>query len=125
MSKLTAIADLEDLALELGASVRGPDGKVFNSAGRAGATRLPKVEAAPAAPVVRESDMSAKLMQMMAELMARQQAAPVVNVPEVKVPAPTVVVQPAEKAAPCSWKFSFERNRDGSIKSITASPVKE
>jgi hypothetical protein len=44
----------------------------------------------------------------------------VVN-PEIKVPEAQVVVQPAQ-SKPVSWTFEFERNADGTIKCIHATP---
>jgi hypothetical protein len=46
--------------------------------------------------------------------------APNITLPQLSIPAPQVIIQPAAR---CSWVFEFERNRDGSIKSITAKPL--
>lgn len=114
--------DVEDLALELGATVRHSDGSVFNSAGRSGVTRLrkPTVEPAPAPAPVQQSgheQLTTALLEMMQKLHVPQSAPPTVNV----APA-QVTVQPQTR---CSWEFSFTRNPDGTIKSIKATPVKE
>lgn len=113
------------MALELGATVRRPDGSVFNSSGRAGVARLRKVIPAETKPVeapapVQQNgheQLTAALMEMMQKLHVPQPAPPTVNV----APA-QVTVQPQAR---CSWEFSFTRNNDGTIKSIKATPVKE
>lgn len=54
-----------------------------------------------------------------------QQKAPTINVPPAQppeIPPAQVVVQPPAAQPRCSWKFEFERNPDGTIKSITANP---
>jgi len=63
-------------------------------------------------------DLMTKVLETLAN--PQQAPAPVVNVPEIQVPAPTVVVQPQQRS---SWEFSFVRNTDGTIKSITAKPL--
>jgi len=115
-------SDMEDLALELGSTVRRLDGSVFNSSGRAGVRRLPKppvpeIAAAPPAPVSDNTALLKVLQDMVAKM--QPQAVPEIRMPEINVPAPQVVVQAAKK---CSWEFEFNRNPDGTIKSIKATP---
>lgn len=111
------------LALRMGASVRLANGETFNASGSRGVvTRSPEVGARKDVPATEE------LLGKIAEMLARQKA-PVVQMPE--QPAPTVVVNPPEitvqpapipVVTPRSWKFTFERNESGTIRSITATP---
>jgi len=81
------------------------------------------------ASMLAELQRTSKQDRVMSGILAALQkapAAPVVNIPaanitlpELSIPAPQVIIQPAAR---CSWVFEFERNRDGSIKSITATP---
>lgn len=107
-------ADLEDYALESGASVHAPNGSVFNAANRKGVYRLPKrVESpVPQAPVESGSD---KLVSILTEMVAKMQPAPA---PIVHVAAPDVIHAPSQRVL--DWTFTFERNSDGTIKSIRA-----
>jgi hypothetical protein len=112
------VSSIEDLALELGASVKRDDGSVFNSSGRSGVVRLPKPVAAPEpapAPVqdTGHEKLTAALAEMMSKLHVQQPSAPVVHVPPAQV-----VVQPQQRVL--DWTFTFERNADGTIKSIRA-----
>ena len=114
--------DLEDLALELGASVKRPDGSMFNAGGRAGATRLPRQSAAPVVAPVPPPSLPSNdglLMQKLVEVLAQmKQPAPSVAAPTVNIPAPVVTVQQPQRVL--DWTFTFERNPDGTIKSIRA-----
>ena len=112
------VSNIEDLALELGASVRRPDGTVFNAGGRSGASRLPVQPKPEAAPVpTGHAELASALADMMAKLHLQQPAPPVVNVPPAQV-----VVNPQPRTG---WDFVFTRNQDGTIESIRATPVKE
>jgi hypothetical protein len=114
---------LEDLSLELGASIHRPNGSVFNSSGAKGGYRLPKrqpVSDVPeriTPPVTAEGN--AALAKVLAEFVDKinipAPSAPVVNVPE-----PSVVFQPTARV---SWRFEFERNPDKTLKAITATPT--
>lgn len=117
--KFSAATDLEDLALELGASVRYTDGKVFNSSGRTGVTRLPRVKEQPPVPPPAPPQDNAALLKTIEGLLARQPAAvtPVIHMPE---PLPAQVVVNALPRT--SWDFEFTHNADGSIKTMTARP---
>lgn len=112
---------LKSLALRMGASVRLSNGEVFNAEG----TRT-RFKDEPARPQV---DGQTELLKAILQLLSRPQASPQVVMPE--LPAPTVVVQPAEvhvqpapqNQKPHGWKFTFERNESGTIRSITATPT--
>ena len=86
-----------------------------------------ELDSAGSGPTVAQHQRDAKMLDLMEKLLTREQssAAPVVNVasPAVEVPPAQVIVQPAPQQARCSWKFEFERNADGTIKSITANPI--
>lgn len=102
--------DLLDLALELGGTLRTDDGRVFNSEGRVGARQVrPK------------QDPQERMLQLLVEqLKTPPQVHTTVNVPEAA--PPSVVVE--NKASAVSWTFDFERNADGTIKRIRATPEK-
>lgn len=104
----------EELALELGGTIKRADGTVFNSAGRSGVYRLPKRAEPP------PQDPMAAVLEKMTELLARPAPAP-------EIPAPVVHVQPAAPAAKpiLAWAFTFERNADGTIKTIRARATKD
>ena len=110
----------EDLALELGAKLVRKDGSIFNAAGRSDVVRLPKrAESTPiktetSAPPQTNFDGLTKALSDMMEKLHLQQ--PVINVPE--APAPVVTVQQPQRVL--DWTFTFERNGDGTIKSIRA-----
>lgn len=86
--------NVEDLALELGASVTREDGSIFNAARRSGASRLARVSTpeAPAQPAPPPSppppDTNAELLQRVVELLARPPVAPEVHLPVAQAPAP-------------------------------------
>jgi hypothetical protein len=119
-SKDTNDEAIKALALRLGASARLTNGETFNAAGirRATSPSAPKPQ-----PEVKPQDdpLMAKVVAML-EKMQTPAPAPVQQV----VPAPDVIVQPAQVVmpAPVSWKFTFERNDNGTIRSITATPNK-
>lgn len=74
---------------------------------------------------VRAERAQNELLLKALERLAQPAQAPQVTLqPEIKVetlPA-QVVVQPAEARRPVAWTFEFERNGDGTIKRIHASP---
>lgn len=119
--------DLKAQALRLGARVVLSDGRVFNAEGRVGTykAKAPKLLTPPQPIEPPGNDRLEKLLQALLVQMAKEP--PVM--PE--IPAPVVTVQPAPpanvvvNAAPVSWKFTFDRNESGTIRSITATPVKE
>jgi hypothetical protein len=54
---------------------------------------------------------------------ASNQKAPVVNIPKIEMPAPTVI-NPSTKtlATPTRWVFHVERDADGRLSKIVANP---
>lgn len=111
------------LALRMGASVRLANGETFNASGSRGVITR-QAEVAEQKPVAAADELLGKI----AEMLAKQQA-PVVHVPELPAPtvmveAPQITVQPAPvpTVTPRAWKFTFERNESGTIRSITATP---
>lgn len=111
------------LALRMGASVRLANGETFNASGSRGTITRPAEVQVHAPPATDE------LVQRIAEMLAKQKA-PQVVIPELPAPtvvveAPNVTVQPAPVpvVSPVSWKFTFERNESGTIRSITATPT--
>lgn len=126
MKKLASSVDMEDLALELGASLTRADGLVFNASGRSGATRLPerpKVAPEPA-PVVREAPrLSEADTTLLLNAITSKLQLPEIKLPEIVVPPAHVVVNPQAPHTPCSWEFEFVRNNDGSLKTIKAKPT--
>ena len=114
---------LKALALRMGASVRLSSGETFNASGSRGQLKE------PAEIVVEKPAAADELLQRIAEMLARQQAPQVVMpelpAPNVTVESPQVIVQPAPVpvVTPTSWKFTFERNESGTIRSITATPT--
>lgn len=121
--KLASSLSPEDLALELGSTITHADGRVFNASGRMG-SRLPKAAPQEVAPTP-APDNNAVLMQTLVDLVSRisspqaQVAAPAA--PEIHIPAPVVTVQPAQRVL--EWSFTFDRNPDGTIKSIRAKAI--
>lgn len=120
--QLNDLYDIEDLALETGATVEYANGRTFNTTGRQ-ATRVDKPRAMPAptpAPVAQpepKPDVSADLLRQMISILNR----PVdVRLPEMPIPQVTIAAAPVVK--PTSWSFEFERNSNGTIKRINATP---
>lgn len=111
-------SDLEGLALATGASIRRNDGSSFNASGRSGVSVLAKLPTpAQVAPVAAPAQDNSALLAKIVELLAREQPAPI-TLPEVIVQPAAVVVQPTPRTL--DWTFTFEHNKDGSIKSIRA-----
>jgi hypothetical protein len=122
-SRLASLYNLEDLALETGATIEYADGRKFNTVGMQGKRQLkqpaktPEVAPAPApTPAPPVADNSAIVSQLL-ELLNR----PVqVSLPE--MPTPNVVVNQPAAAPVTAWTFEFERNPNGTIKRIRATP---
>lgn len=116
-AKESANTDLESLALRYGGRVEYSDGRVFNSGGRvAPVVRKPQLPA-PAPPPAPDNTA---LIQKLLEMLARPQPVAAQPAPVIHVAPAQVVMPPAQPAR--SWNFTFVRNPDGSIKSITANP---
>jgi hypothetical protein len=113
---------LKALALRMGASVRLSNGETFNASGsRESRKRAEVVDIRPPA----TDELLHKIVEMLAKQQAPTVVVPEMPPPQVVVEAPQVTVQPAPvpKVVPVSWKFTFERNESGTIRSITATPT--
>lgn len=120
--RLSDVYNLEELALETGSTVEYASGRKFNTAGIQAKRPLkvaPTPAAAPPPPPAPEpkSELTAELMQQILSALNRP-----VEVKLPQMPAPQVTVAaPATAQVPVKWTFEFERNSNGTIKSITAS----
>lgn len=113
------------LALELGAEVEFEDGRVFNAEQRNVESRPRPKPAAPPPPPAPSIDLKPLLDQLAALSVSQKALADAVSsaqAPQVVVPAPQVTVTPRKVT---SWRFDFERNGDGTIRALVASPVLE
>lgn len=123
---LSSLYNLEDLALETGATVEYTDGRKFNTAGvqarRKPAAPVAAPAAPPPAPVAPPAPPANEaLVKQLLELLNR----PVqVSIPDLPTPQVTVNAPPAVRA-PTKWVFDFDRNPNGTIRSITATAHKE
>lgn len=80
------------------------------------------IDSGPTVAEVRQQKQTALLMQKLMEALSKPQAMPMITMPKLEVPAPVVHVQAAQPSQQVlDWTFTFERNSDGTIKSITAS----
>lgn len=117
--------DLKAHALRLGAKVVLSDGRVFNASGAVGNYR-PKRAAAPAPAAPSAPAATAGMEELVAAIRALTDR-PAPAAPE--MPAAQITVQPAtpsvvvNSATPVSWKFTFQRNDNGTIATIIATPV--
>ena len=77
----------------------------------------------------RRNDEVMENIAQMLEVLSKPQVAPKITLPKIEIPAPVVHVQAAAPAvfpAPVvnkpilDWTFTFDRNKDGTIKSIRA-----
>jgi hypothetical protein len=119
--------NLEDLALELGATVEYDDGRKFNTAQMRGKRPVkPRTEMAPppmasVAPVAPKNDETVEMLKQVISLLNR----PVeVRMPDMPAPQVTVTAS-APVAQPVRWAFEFDRNPNGTIKRINATPQQE
>lgn len=114
---------LKALALRMGASVRLSNGELFNSTG----DRVTALVETPVEGI--KEDRTEQILQSICDLLANQKppnvVVPQASPPQVVVEAPKITVQPTPvpKVVPTSWKFTFERNESGTIRSITATPT--
>jgi hypothetical protein len=122
--------DVEDLALELGATVEYANGRKFNTAGMK-ALRKAKLnvvedeedEEEEAEEKRSPSAVDTSLLQQVIQQLSTALNRPVaVTLPE--MPVPQVTVQAGNPVTPVSWVFEFERNPNGTIKRINATPAK-
>lgn len=124
-ARLTSLLDIEDLALESGSTIEYADGRKFNTGGAQAVRRPRSVEAAPPAPAP-VSPAPAPNDALVKQLLGLLNRPVQVSIPE--LPAPNVVVNtPTAPVAqpPAKWVFEFERNSNGTIRSITATAQKE
>lgn len=119
--------NLEDLALELGATVEYDDGRKFNTARMRGKRPAkPQKEAAPpsVASVVPEAPKNDETVEMLKQVISLLNRPVEVRMPD--MPAPQVSVTAATPVAqPVRWAFEFDRNPNGTIKRINAIPQQE
>ena len=107
----------------MGATVRLSNGEMFNASGSREKVRKAEVK------VEQQAHPTDELMAKIVELLSKQQAPqvvmPQIPAPHVNVEPAQVIVQPAPVPVvkPTSWKFTFERNESGTIRSITATPT--
>lgn len=94
---------ISSLAFELGAAVEFDGGRVFNASGIKG--ELPS-RAKPTPPA---DDWNRKLLEKLVDAASKPEQ-------------PVVIQHPATPARPVEWTFVFNRNNDGTLKSITAKP---
>lgn len=118
--RLGDLYDLEDLALETGASIEYSDGRKFNTSKLQG-KRVKQESEEPVA----KPDNTAEILKQIVLLLSR----PVeVVVPPIPAPQVTVNMPPKEEEddedeeedKPVEWVFEFERNYNGTIKRIVA-----
>ena len=123
--ELDGLYSIEDLALEVGATVDYPDGRKFNTERvkekRQVRPRPVAVAPAPVVPQAQKPDETAEILKQIISLLNR----PVeVRMPD--IPAPQVSVTAATPATqPVRWAFEFDRNPNGTIKRINAIPQQE
>lgn len=123
MASRASDESLKKLALQMGASVRLSNGEVFNSSGTRGEYKP------PGEPRVEKPDPNQQILRAIYELLQSQRAPqmvmPEIPAPIVHIEPPQITVQPApvELPQPRGWKFTFERNESGTIRSITATPT--
>jgi hypothetical protein len=120
--------DVEDLALELGATVEYANGRKFNTAGMK-ALRKAKLKVVEDEEEDEEEEKrsppavdTSLLQQVIQQLSAALNRPVAVTLPE--MPVPQVTVQAGNPVTPVSWVFEFERNPNGTIKRINATPAK-
>lgn len=75
----------------------------------------------PSLAEVMQQKQTSDLMQKLMEALSKPQAVPQITMPTLEVPAPIVHVQAAQPSQQVlAWTFTFERNNDGTIRSIYA-----
>lgn len=113
---------LKALALSMGGTVRLPNGEVFNAAGQRGQYKSGEVKTSTPDP---NQEILRAILQLLQNQQPTKVVMPDIPAPVVNVEAPNITVQPApvEAPQPRSWKFTFERNESGTIRSITATPT--
>lgn len=119
--------NIEDLALEMGATVNYADGGKFNTSRMQG-KRTPKpIPIAPLAPVVSAAPVAPKndeTVEMLKQVISLLNRPVEVRMPDMPAPQVTVTAS-APVAQPVRWAFEFDRNPNGTIKRINATPQQE
>jgi hypothetical protein len=117
--RLGDVYDLEDLALEIGASIEFTDGRKFNTM-KAQSMRTVK-EDSPQPQMIR-SDNTAEILKQIVLLLSRpvEVVIPPMPAPQVTVNLPEEKKDDEEEDKPVRWVFEFERNPNGTIKRIEA-----
>lgn len=122
--RLGELYDLEDLALETGATLEFANGRKFNTS----KVQAKRVKEEPAEKPSARADNTAEILKQIVLLLSR----PVeVVVPPIPAPQVTVNMPPKEEEddeneeedKPVEWVFEFERNFNGTIKRIVATPT--
>lgn len=127
--RLSSQYRLEDLALKTGATVEYGDGRKFNTTkirGRKVAKQQESEPSPPQEPIIPAAEprqeFTAEMFQQLLALLNR----PVeVRLPEIPAPQVTVATPEQPTSKQVSWSFEFERNPNGTIKRISATPIKE
>ena len=129
-AKLDGIYDLDELALETGATIESPDGSKFNSAGMrlkrkpAAAKPEPAPEPVPAPEPEIPEPPHPEVLALLKQLVEVVKRPVEVTIPPIPAPQVTVKAPEQKASSPKAWTFDFERNSNGTIKRINAT-VKE
>lgn len=125
--ELDGLYSIEDLALEVGATVDYANGRKFNTS-QVKDKRPAKPRSVPSpspvasvAPVAPKNDETVEMLKQVISLLNRpvEVRMPDIPAPQVSVTAATPVAQPVR------WAFEFDRNPNGTIKRINAIPQQE
>lgn len=120
--------DLKELALETGAQVTYPDGKVFNTAGLKGGRKPAEAKVSPAPTpepkAVEPPKQDDRMVELMRQMLALLNRPVEVKLPEMPTPNVVVNAPEAKSVQPTNWVFEFERNPNGTIKRINATSAK-
>ena len=124
--ELDGLYNLEDLALEMGATVDYADGRKFNTS-QVKEKRSSKPRSMVSPPVqsialpIQKNDETVEMLKQVISLLNR----PVeVRMPDIPAPQVTITA-PTSTAQPVRWAFEFDRNPNGTIKRINATPQQE
>jgi len=124
--ELDGLYSIEDLALEVGATVDYANGRKFNTS-QVRDKRPSKPRAMPAPPVASvtpEAPKNDETVEMLKQVISLLNRPVEVRMPD--MPAPQVSVTAATPVAqPVRWAFEFDRNPNGTIKRINAIPQQE
>ena len=125
--QLGDLFDIEDLALELGTDVTYPDGskstpaRIRKDRQRKAdmPARPPVVSVAQPQPAPQQNNDTVEMLKQVIALLNR----PVeVKLPDMPAPQVSVAAPAISPSAPVKWAFEFDRNPNGTIKQIHATP---